>query len=133
MASFHVTGLTDLNELFANIGAASGEMIDEMLEVQADVLAEAEKRTADSMLQGPYNKGAVAGSIRKGKIHSVGGDKYIDILFTGTQHGNRIAEIAYVNEYGKTNQPARPFIATAIEQSEDEAEERAADVIDKYI
>ena len=55
------------------------------------------------------------------------------IEFAGTQHGESIATIAYINEYGKTNQPARPFIATANAKCENEAVEKAASVFPDYI
>ena len=49
---------------------------------------------------------------------------YVDITFSGTRMRNetrtRNAEIAFVNEYGKRSQRARPFIGLALTENEDE-------------
>lgn len=45
----------------------------------------------------------------------------------------RNGEIAFINEYGKTNQPARPAIREANEENADQAVEDAADVLDRWI
>lgn len=105
----------------------------EMLKAEGEVIKRAQATTADSMLQGPYNKGAVASAIYVGqpKFRYSTGTCYV--AYRGTQHGNRIAEIAFINEYGKDKQPARPFIRTANELYGDEAVEAAAEVYDKFL
>lgn len=84
------------------------------------------KRTG--MLQGPYNADILAQSVR---IKERGG--YMEINFAGAQHGNRNAEVAFVNEYGKTQQAARPFIARAIEQGMDEAMPELENILLDYV
>lgn len=49
------------------------------------------------------------------------------------ERGNRNAEVAFINEFGKHGQPARPFIKTANEEAADTAVEAAAKVYDKYL
>ena len=46
---------------------------------------------------------------------------------------NRVAEIAFINEFGKKNQPARPFISQANESNAGAAVDAAADVYDRYL
>jgi len=104
----------------------------EMMEAQADVVMEAQKRTASTMLQGPYYRGGVVSGIAKGRFKRTGDGAEHHIVFKGTQHGNRIAEIAFINEYGKKNQPARPFIKTANEQAAGEATEAAAKILHNW-
>lgn len=51
------------------------------------------------------------------------------------KHGNkrRAAEVAFVNEFGKAGQPARPFIQTANEKAADAATDAAARVYDSFL
>ena len=132
MASFNVSGMPGLERFFDDLMLGSDEMIDEMLGAMADVVVEAQKRTASTMLQGPFYKGGVAGAVAKGRIKKSRDGRVLPIEFVGTQHGEELARIAYINEFGKTNQPARPFIATANAQCEGEAVEKAASVFEKY-
>ena len=45
----------------------------------------------------------------------------------------RQAEIAFINEYGKQGQPARPFIGTAMNRSADRIQDQAEKVIGDWI
>lgn len=139
---FRVDGLSDLILGFRELAELPGEVIDEMLNAEADVVVEAQKRTARSMLTGQYNAGVVSGAVAKNKRVQLarGGGKVLFINFPGKVYGkgrpkggNRIAEIAFVNEFGKENQPARPFIRAANEQSADEAAKKARDVYDNFL
>lgn len=70
------------------------------------------------------------------KLKVKGASRAIYVSPKGTRSdGNkrRNAEVAFVNEYGKAGQPARPFINTANEKSADAAVEAAAGVYDKYL
>ncbi len=116
-------------EKLANI--PDGVMKD-MLESQVDVVVKAQKRAANTMLKGPYYKDAVAAGVSKGVYKRKKDGAEHTVVFKGTQHGNRLAEIAFVNEYGKKEQPARPFIRTANESSAGEAEEAAAKVLQDW-
>ena len=51
------------------------------------------------------------------------------------RHGNkrRAAEVAFVDEFGKRGQPARPFIQTANEKAADRAIDAAARVYDDFL
>lgn len=131
--SFTASGLAELIQAFEDIEELPDEVVNGMLEAEADVVVEAQKETAEAMLDGPYNKNAVKNAITKGRAKKTRDGRDLSITFEGEQHGNRIAEIAFVNEYGKTNQPARPFIRMANEKSEDEAADKAAEVYDKFL
>lgn len=105
----------------------------EMVDAMADVFLEAQKYTAATMLQGPYYQGDVASSVKKSRVKKNKTGPYVDIEFKGESHGNRNAEIAFVNEYGKKSQPARPFIKTANEISDKPSREAAFKVYDKFL
>lgn len=109
------------------------QVLDDMVLAQGRVIRDGQAREAERMLQGPYYKGAVAKAIRVGKVKKTADGKAVYVVFEGKQHGNPIAEIAFVNEFGKKNQPARPFIATANEKNAEAAVEAAAKVYDEYL
>ena len=133
MAGFTVKGLPELEKQFANLSTIPAEVIWKMLDAEADVVVAAQRATAASMLAGRFNKGAVQRAIKKGKIKLVKGVYTQYINYTGRQHGNRIAEIAFVNEYGKKGQAGRPFIRTANEQCADQAVDAGAKVLYDWI
>lgn len=133
MASFTVEGLPELKEMFDNIANIPTGVMEDMLNAQADIVVRAQQGTARSMLQGLYYQGMVASGVVKRRPQATGNGGHQYISFDGTQHGNRIAEIAFVNEFGKTGQAARPFIETANEKSAQETTEAAQSVYDNWI
>ena len=64
------------------------------------------------------------------KLTADGGHQ--DITFSGTRpRGNkrvRNAEIAFINEYGRRGQPARPFIGKAMTANEEKIADAGADI-----
>lgn len=133
MANFDFIGIDELERDYSNIAKLPVHVLDEILEAEAGVIMPAQKRLASSMLVGPYNKGAVAAGITKNKPVAASDGRKLYLTFNGTQHGNRIAEIAFVNEYGKKNQPPRPFIKTALETHATEATDAGYRVYDKWL
>lgn len=133
MASFRMDGLDALETTFGNIAELPTSVIQEMLEAQGDVVVKAQKRTAQSMLRGRYYMGHVAASITKGRFKRTNDGGVLLIEFKGTQHGNRNTEVAFVNEYGKEGQPARPFVNVANETSAGETTAAGQKVMDNFI
>jgi len=140
VAGFKANGLDELVNSFEMLAEMPDEVILSMLDAQADVVEKAQIRTAGTMLSGRYSKGLVQGAVKKTEpIKSKSGAVQF-ITFDGIargkrrpRKGNRIAEIAFINEFGKTNQPARPFIQTANEESAEAATQAAAGVHDEYL
>lgn len=139
MAGFYVDGLGDIMDAFADLEMLPEEVPLGILDAEAEVLYNAQKQKAETMLRGPYSTGRVANAIKKGTPKQRA-DGYIQhITFEGIvvdkyhPHGTRAAEIAFINEFGKPGQPARPFIKTANEESGDEAERAGAKVYNKYL
>lgn len=119
----------DLKDI-ANIPeSVQGEIVDAM----ADVVKDAQVYTAGTMLQGPYYQGDVAASVTKSKIKKRKSGPYVDVEFKGEAHGNRVAEIAFVNEYGKKSQPGRPFIKTANTLSDEPSKAAGMKVYDNWL
>lgn len=131
MATFGVKGLEDLERQFSMMSTVPSEVAWKMLDAESDVVVDAQRESAERLLQGKYNKGAVKKSIKKGKIKLHKGAYTQYITYNGTQHGNRIAEIAFVNECGapKRGIAARHWIRDANERCADKAVEAGADVL----
>lgn len=113
------------------------EVLEDMLQAGGDVVVEELKKTAKTMLSGRCATGELARSLRKGEITKKDNRRQIAIEFSGSRKRykttTRNAEIAYINEFGKKGQPARPFIATAKEQSGEKAAEAAEIVFDRWL
>lgn len=135
MAELSTQGLDGLIDDMTALMELPDETVLEMLTAEAEVVAAAQQSEAQSM--GVYATGKTAGSISYDKKLKVkGASRAIYVSPKGTRSdGNkrRNAEVAFVNEYGKAGQPARPFINTANEKSADAAVEAAAGVYDKYL
>ena len=70
------------------------------------------------------------------KLKKTSDGRAIYVYPKGTRrHGNkrRAAEVAFVDEFGKQGQPARPFIQTANEKAADPATDAAARVYDGFL
>lgn len=133
MAQFSINGLDDVMDLFESLADMPNEVIEEMLLAEGNVIAKEQRRAAEEMLRGKYYQGGVANSVTVGKpvITYDGGE--IEVAFKGTQHGNRLAEIAFVNQYGARGNPGRPFIDIANARGEEAAAEAAADIHEKWL
>ena len=130
---FEVYGAAELMRNLRAAGDVPPDILKEMVERQAKPTEEALVYTGGSMLVGPYFQGDVAASVKAGKARVSGSGAQVKIEFKGTAHGNRVAEIAFINEYGKKSQPARPFISKAIKDSEVAGAEAARTVFDAYL
>jgi HK97 gp10 family phage protein len=137
MAFFEVDGLADLIEDFEDIASLPEDVIDDMLNAEADVVAKTQKRTAESMLHGKYYTGDLAKSIKKSKVMKNSDGASIRIQFIGTRkRGEAVstnAEVAFVNEFGKRGQSPRPFIKTANDECAGEAVEKATEIHDAFL
>ena len=132
MAKVTVEGLSEIGMSFEQLAEMPESVIDNMLKAQADIFAKQIRANAISMLMGPYWEGAVSASVTIKAPRNIKGQRTVDITFEGTQHGNKLTEIAFVNEYGKSGQAARPFVRSAIETKKEAANEEAAAVLYSY-
>ena len=138
MATLELTGFDDLADAFRRISEIPFEVTSDALDAMAAVAADQIRSTGESMgVRDPESDVHILDRIkpRKPKKTTEGG--YEMISFTGTRRrGNtttRNAEIAFVNEYGKKGQPARPFIGTAMNRNADRIQDQAEKVIGDWI
>lgn len=132
MAKMSTTGLDeimrDLKASADDIRACSEEICAE----GAEIIKEAQYRTG--MAMGVHRTGVTLGSLKiMGFVKTPTGG-YRKIVFSGDNaDGNANSEVAFINEFGKTNQPARPFIETANETSEPATIRVAIDALDRHL
>jgi hypothetical protein len=131
--SITTVGVDALAKVLKGIAKIPETVQRDMVDAMADVVKDAQVYTAGTMLQGPYYKGDVAASITKSKVKKRKSGPYVDIEFKGESHGNRNAEIAFINEYGKKKQLARPFIKTANTLSDEPSRKAGFDVYDNWL
>ena len=138
MSIMHI-GLAELERDFERISIIPDDTVSKMLNASTTILADETKQTAETMLNGPYYKGAIKKSIYVSKMQKKKGYRSMYVKFRGKvkdeKHpkGESVARIAYINEYGKHNQPARPFIREATYQGTDAAVTAAAEVYDEFL
>ncbi len=135
MATVSTEGLEELIGDMGKIAEIPDDTILEMLSAQAEVVADAQKKKAQAL--GVFDTGKTKESITfKKKLKIRKDSKAIYVYPQGTRKdGNerKVAEVAFINEYGKHGQPARPFINTANEESADAANEAAMKVYDDFL
>lgn len=138
MARLEVQGMDELNAALKRIGEVPPEVKTSALGSMADIAAAAIKRSGEAMgVRDPESSVHILDKISrsKAKITEAGG--YQDITFSGSRTRGktktRNAEIAFVNEYGKRGQPARPFIGQAMTQNEEKIAAAGGDVLGDWI
>lgn len=138
MATLELEGFDSLEDAFRRISEIPFAVTEEALDGMAAVAAEKIRAQGESMgVRDPDSDVHILDRIRTNKAKQTESGGYESITFSGsrTRGGTRTrnAEIAFVNEYGKRGQQARPFIGTAMTQNEDKILEPAQDVIGGWI
>lgn len=131
MAEFRAVGLDELALSLQEIAEIPEDIQDEMLRAQGDIVARAQRESAQRY--GIQRTGTLIRSIKAGKVKF---DKHGNRVLYVTPVGSRVrggkkttnAEIAFLNEYGTRRQKARPFMRDANERSAEAATQAAADI-----
>ena len=131
MAEFKAVGLDELALSLQEIAEIPEDIQDEMLRVQGNIVAQAQRESAQRY--GIQRTGTLIRSIKPGKVKL---DKHGNRVLYVTPVGSRVrggkkttnAEIAFLNEYGTRRQRARPFMRDANERSAEAATQAAADI-----
>lgn len=137
MGKLTVNGMDALIDDLADLAKLPDSVIEGILNAEADVVERAQRKAGAKMWKGPYETGDTAASIKKGKVKKTGLDRSITVAPRGkNKRGQRNAEVAFVNEYGKSSgrqAGGRPAIRTANEQSEKEMVEAGEKVLSAYL
>ena len=141
MADFKVDGINASIEEMRRIAKAPDSVKAEMLTTMANIAAAEQKKTAMELgVYDPDSDGKhLADTIKvtKPKLTDDGGS--VSVTFSGKRKDKshktptRNAEIAFINEYGKRGQAARPFVRTANSRAEERIQKAGEAVWDKWI
>lgn len=120
-ANLQLLGFEDLDAAFNRISTIPASVTEDALSAMAAVAAAKIRSTGESMgVRDPESDVHILDKIKMQKPKLASGGGYAEVNFSGTRTRKRTrtrnAEIAFVNEYGKRGQPARPFIGTAMER-----------------
>lgn len=132
-----LTGFDDLINAFENISNVPDNITEKALQAMEDVAADAIRESGRRHgIYDPKSDVHVLDNVKVNKPKKTDTGGYADVTFAGsrTRHGKqtRNAEIAFINEYGKHNQPARPFVGEAMNKSADKIVQAGADVIGEW-
>ena len=138
MASFSASGIDELNAAFGRIGEIPWEVTEAALNSMAEVAAAKVKAEGSAMgVRDPESNVHILDTIKptKAKPTDGGGRQFITFSGKRTRNGRqtRNAEIAFINEFGKENQPARPFVGNGMSKNEEAITDPGAKVIGDWI
>lgn len=133
MASLELTGFEDLATSLQRFANIPDEELEKMVVGMAEVGMPKIKAKGETMgVRDPLSDVHILDKLKIGKFKKTQTGGYVDVTFSGSRNRNgtrtRNAEIAFVNEYGKRSQRARPFVGLAMSENEDEITD-AADAV----
>ena len=129
-----VFGLGELLRDVGKLGNIPGAVMKAAVRAKADVTQKTVDFNAEARLNGRYSEGVVARSSKIEKVRCARGNASCQLNFKGEQHKTRVAEIAFLNEYGvhgTVQEGGRHFIADASRDkgTRDAGDQAAADVL----
>ena len=138
MANLTFTGSSELNDAFTRISEIPWPVTEQALDGMAKVAAAEIKSTGEYMGVRDENSDVhILDHIvtKKAKKTDDGGREKISFDGTRRRHNTstRNAEIAFIQEYGKRGQDARPFMKTALEKNEALISEPAMKIVGEWI
>ena len=138
MATLKIEGMDGLNAAFGRIQNVPADVKTKALSDMADIAAAAIRRSGEAMgVRDPESEVHILDKISKAKAKLTASGGYQDVTFSGSRRrGNtttRNAEIAFVNEYGKRGQQARPFIGQAMTKNEEKIAAAGGDALGDWI
>lgn len=138
MASLELYGFDSLEDAFNRISEIPWSVTEDALDGMAEVAMAKIQSTGESMgVRDPESDVHILDKLKRNKAKQTQEGGYETITFSGTRtrHGTktRNAEIAFINEYGKRNQPARPFMGRAMSEHEDAIYAPAEQIVGDWI
>lgn len=133
-----ISGFEELNDAFARLKDVPEGVMEESLEAMAKTALPLIKAKGESMgVRDPESNVHILDTLKATKFVKTKNGGHIDLNFSGTRTRSgkktRNAEIAFVNEYGKRSQAARPFIGTALAENEDKIANAGIKVLSDWI
>ena len=134
MPKLELSGFDELTAAFDKISDVPEEVQMKALTAMEEIAATEIKKSGETYgVRDPESSSHVLDSIKMNKPKKTDTGGYADVTFSGTRTRSgkqvRQAEIAFINEYGKKNQQARPFVGEAMNKNADAIVRVGADVI----
>lgn len=138
MPRLDLTGFDDLVKAFENISNVPESITTKALTEMENIAATEIKASGERYgVRDTESNVHVLDKIKINKPKKTETGGYADVTFSGsrTRHGDqtRNAEIAFINEYGKRSQQARPFVGEAMEKNADKIMKAGAEVIGDWM
>ena len=138
MATLEIQGMDELNAALGRIGTLPPEVKTRALNQMADAARAAIKRSGESLgVRDRESNVHILDKISKAKAKITPEGGHQDVTFSGSRTRGttktRNAEIAFINEYGKRGQPARPFIGKAMNENEERIAAAGGEVLGAWI
>ncbi len=134
MARFKIEGLDAINDAIRQAAEIPWEVENDAINAMASVAQEKVRRSGEAMgVRDPESQVHILDHITHTKPKKTDSGGYSDVTFSGTRtRGNtqtRNGEIAFINEFGKRGQQARPFIKQAAEQGADDVAKEGMEIV----
>ena len=127
MATVTLEGSEELGAVFDRLAELPFEVLSAAIDAMGDAAEEAVRKTGQSYnVRDPESNVHILDSITHSRPKQSEDGGYAYVRFKGSRvrgknrKRTRNAEIAFVNEYGKAGQAARPFVRVAAEQYADQ-------------
>lgn len=138
MPKLELSGFDELTAAFDRISDVPEEVQMKALTAMEEIAATKIKASGEAYgVRDPESSSHVLDSVKINKPVKTSTGGYADVTFSGTRTRSgkqvRQAEIAFINEYGKKNQQARPFVGEAMNKNADAIAKAGAEVILDYI
>lgn len=126
MATFECSGVGEIALKFDKLAKGTDEACQQAVKAGASVLKDRLSQAA------PVRTGALAGSIKAGSVKYDAGDGWnSEVKPVGENHGENLAKIGNILEYGRSNMAPQPWFAPTIESARGEVESAMKAAFDK--
>ena len=131
MARFSCSGFDELNAAYAEMKDIPHSVTQDVLEAMGAVAMERIRETGEAMgVRDPESSEHILDKLKQSKVTYTKDGGYLKVGFSGNRlrgkTTTRNTMIAFINEFGKRGQPARPFMKTALDKSADEISQAGA-------
>lgn len=138
MARVSIDGFSEVDAMFSKLGNVPWDITQQALNQMAETGEGAVRRTGQSMgVRDPESSVHILDKITHTKPRKTDSGGYCEVTFSGSRRRGktttRNSEIAFINEYGKEGQTARPFIRQAGEQYGDQISDQGEKVIGDWM
>lgn len=137
MARFSCSGFDELNNVYHELKDIPQDVTGKMLETMGSVAMERIRETGEAMgVRDPESTEHILDKLKLSKVTYTKDGGYLKVTYSGKRLRGKTttqnSEIAFVNEFGKRGQPARPFMKTALDKSADEISQAGADKLSAW-